>query len=388
MRAALLLAAAAAAAAEGGLGRFIVMLPHERLRGADATRVEGGMVGVRSVRSVVRDAPTNLGFGPANVSHAYSRVLHGFAARLSSKAVAYFESIGAVVAPDDELRVEALLEGEPDSRHARADERGAPAVPRRAREIHPVRGRALVSDAEATPWGLDRIDQAALPLDGVYAPEQDGAGAHVFVVDSGIFAQHQEFVGRVGDGYDVLTGGSDPEDCHGHGTLVAAIAVGTRYGAAKGATVHAVRAFGCDGSGTTSGVIAALEWVVRHDAPIKIASLSLGIRGVSTTLNAAVANAFTTGVTVVVSASNGGNDACGYSPALSEAAITVGASTRADGVWRLSNYGPCVDLFAPGVEIASAWIGAPDSTRTRTGTSVAAPHAAGVAAQVLSLIHI
>lgn len=232
-------------------------------------------------------------------------------------------------------------------------------------------------------WGLDRIDSAEPDLDGFYHWEADGAGSHLFILDTGIRTAHSEFRRRVGKGYTAIDDDREMADCQGHGTHVAGIAAGRRYGVAKAAIVHAVRVLDCDGAGTTSDVIAGIDWVVRRGERPAVINLSLG-GGASRAMDKAVSDAIRQGVVVVAAAGNTDSDACEVSPARVPEVITVAASNRRDRRAEFSNYGKCVDIFAPGEQIDSAWHTTNDSTSSLSGTSMAAPFVAGVVAQYLS----
>ncbi|WP_246081552.1 S8 family peptidase [Nocardioides litoris] len=231
-------------------------------------------------------------------------------------------------------------------------------------------------------YGLDRIDQRNRPLSGTYTYTRTGAGVRSYVIDTGINASHQEFSGRVASGYTAINDGRGTTDCNGHGTHVAGTVGGTRYGVAKGTTLVPVRVLGCNGSGSNSGVIAGMDWVASTASRPAVANMSLG-GGADSATDAAVARMTNAGVTVVVAAGNENQNACNASPARAASAITVASSTSSDARSSFSNYGSCVDIFAPGSSITSAWIGSSTATNTISGTSMASPHVAGVAALYL-----
>jgi aqualysin 1 len=233
-------------------------------------------------------------------------------------------------------------------------------------------------------WGLDRIDQRALPLSTTFTYTATGTGVRAYILDTGIRFSHTDFGGRAVAGFDAIGDGQNGNDCDGHGTHVAGTVGGTTWGVAKGATLVAVRVLDCNGSGTTSGVIAGVDWVRANHVKPAVANMSLG-GGASTTLDNAVANAVAAGVTFVVAAGNSNRDACNFSPARTGVAITVGATTSTDARASYSNFGSCLDLFAPGSSITSAWFTSNTATATISGTSMASPHVAGVAAQLLQV---
>jgi subtilisin family serine protease len=243
-----------------------------------------------------------------------------------------------------------------------------------------VIGASVQSSA---PWGLDRIDQRDLPLNSTYNYSNSGQGVNVYVIDSGIRFSHQEFSGRAVPGVDLVADGQEGNDCYGHGTHVAAIIGGNTYGVAKSATLHSVRVLDCFNRGSLSRVVAGVEWLVGNHAKPAVANLSFISTAASETLDTAVRNVIQAGVTFVVSAGNNNIDASTRSPARVAEAITVAATDAADGSAVFSNYGAAVDLFAPGVDIESAWATDDAAASVRSGTSSAAPFVAGVAALVL-----
>ena len=233
-------------------------------------------------------------------------------------------------------------------------------------------------------WGIDRIDQRSLPLNGTFSSPSTANNVSIYVVDTGIDASHPEFTGRVASGFDSFGSGDGRTDCNSHGTHVAGIAAGSVYGVAKAARLVPVRVLACDGSGSISGVIAGLEWIAstRSSGERSVVNMSLG-GGASSSLDSAVASLINTGVTVVVAAGNSNVDACTSSPARTAPAITVGSTTSTDSRSSFSNFGTCVDLFAPGSGITAAVPGG--GTAVLSGTSMAAPHVAGIAAVALSI---
>ncbi len=283
----------------------------------------------------------------SKIAHAYS-VIPGFAARLSDAAL-------------EELRMD------PSVKYIEQNQRVSLGT----------------IDTTDVPNGLDRVDQR-LGRNGEYNDfNRRGAGVHVYVIDTGINAGHQEFAGRVGPGHDTVDNDSNPADCHGHGTHVASTAAGSEYGLAKNATVHGIRVLNCQGSGTNAGVIAGIDFVTQNHVAPAVANMSLG-GSKSQATNDAVAASVNAGVTYAVAAGNESTDACTKSPASEPLAITVGAlEDSSDARASFSNFGVCVDMFAPGRNIKAAWIGSSSATNIISGTSMASPHMAGAAALVL-----
>jgi len=227
------------------------------------------------------------------------------------------------------------------------------------------------------PWGLDRIDQRNRPLSASYTYNWTGSGVRAYIIDTGIRTTHTQFGGRASNVFDAF--GGNGADCNGHGTHVAGTVGGTTYGVAKSALLRGVRVLDCNGSGSTSGVIAGVDWVRQNHIAPAVANMSLG-GGISTALDTAVNNLSNAGVAIAVAAGNSNANACNSSPARAANAITVGATTSTDARASFSNFGTCVDLFAPGQGILSAWFSSNTATATLSGTSMASPHVAGVAA--------
>ncbi|WP_221090989.1 S8 family peptidase [Deinococcus aquaedulcis] len=284
----------------------------------------------------------NLDPQGVSVQHVYGAALNGFAAKLSAQnlqalrqdpRVKYIEQDGMM--------------------HATATQSGA-------------------------TWGLDRIDQRSLPLNGSYVYNYTGSGIRAYIIDTGINTAHSNFGGRAVWGTNT-TGDGNNSDCQGHGTHVAGTVGSATWGVAKGVQLVAVKVLNCQGSGSNSGVIAGVNWAVNNKGTSKaVANMSLG-GGYSQAVNDAVNSAASKNLVMVVAAGNENQNACNVSPASAASAITVGSTTNTDARSSFSNYGSCVDLFAPGSNITSTWIGSTSATNTISGTSMASPHVAGAA---------
>jgi subtilisin family serine protease len=282
-----------------------------------------------------------------SLRHTYSKALKGFAAGLSDAAVTA-------------LRQNPLI-----------------AYVERDHVVHTAGTQQM--DANGDPWGLDRIDQRALPLSGTYAYTSTAAGVHAYLIDTGIWTLHPEFEGRADNVYDVnsVLGLPPGVDCNGHGTMVAGVVGSVTYGVAKRVLLHGVRVFSnCSAGAALSDVIAGVDWVTAHHASPAVANISIS-GDTSSALRTAVTNLWNSGVFVVATAANHNADACLEAGGAS-GAFTVAASTRTDAKADFSNWGSCVKVYAPGVDIKSTWLGG--ATMTLSGTSFAAPHVTGVAA--------
>ncbi|WP_375765580.1 S8 family peptidase [Archangium gephyra] len=246
-------------------------------------------------------------------------------------------------------------------------------------------GVARLNATQYSPpsWGLDRVDQDSLPLDAQYSYDSDASNVHVYVIDTGIRDTHTEFEGRADRVFDSINDGQNGNDCNGHGTHVAGTVGGKTFGVAKKVRLHGVRVLSCSGSGSYAGVIAGVDWVTGNAQKPAVANMSLG-GGAYQAVDDAVSRSVDSGVVYAVAAGNSSLDACNSSPARAPKAITVGATESSDARAPYSNYGPCLDIFAPGSGITSAWIDSDTASNSISGTSMASPHVAGAAALLLA----
>ena len=315
---------------------------------ADAIRGEYIVVMEQNApKRAVEDAKQKAKDEGGRIRFAYDTAISGFAAMLPPRAL-------------------EALQSNPNVDYIEADQR----VTLTATQSNPT-------------WGLDRVDQRNLPLSSSYTYNATGSGVTAYIIDTGVLSSHNDFGGRVASGYTAISDGRGTTDCNGHGTHVAGTVGGATYGVAKSVTLKPVRVLDCAGSGTNSGVIAGVDWVTGNKSGPAVANMSLG-GGISSALDTAVQNSINAGVTYAVAAGNdNGANACNGSPSRVGPALTVGSSTNTDARSSFSNIGSCLDLFAPGSSITSAWYTGNTATNTISGTSMATPHVAGVAALYL-----
>lgn len=338
---------------EGGADIAASPQASEPIPGQYIVVLRDDLVASASVAAIAAEMATTYG---GELLQTYDAALNGFAVKFAEE-----RSANAVSSLTQDERVELV---EQDSTVSIADE-------------------TIVDTVQSgATWGLDRIDQRARPLSGTFTYNKTGAGVRVYIIDTGIRTSHTQFGGRASYGYDAVDGSLPADDCNGHGTHVAGTVGGSTYGVAKGVSLIAVRVLNCSGSGSNSQVIAGIDWVTKNRIKPAVANMSLG-GSASSALDAAVQKSINAGVTYAIAAGNSNANACNYSPARVGAAITVGATTSADARASYSNWGTCLDLFAPGSSITSAWYTSNTATSTISGTSMATPHVAGVAALYL-----
>lgn len=308
----------------------------------------------RSTENVEDLAVSLVDNNNGTMKHVYTTALKGFAARLPEQAIQGIENNPNV----DYIEQDGMI------------------------TVFPVEG----ADTQRTPpWGLDRIDQRTLPLNSLYQYSFTGTGVTVYIIDTGIRTTHTEFGGRAVSGFSAVPDSIGTNDCHGHGTHVAGTVGGSTYGVAKNVSLVAVRVLGCTGSGQWSWVIAGLDWMTRTATLPAVANMSIG-GAFTQAANDAVEAAVRAGIVNVVAAGNSAADACLYSPASAPSALTAGATDATDFRASFSNFGTCLDIFAPGVSVLSAYNTDDNATRFLSGTSMASPHVAGVAALMLEAV--
>jgi subtilisin family serine protease len=301
--------------------------------------------GVADAAATARDHARRPG---VEIEFVYTHALEGYAATLSAPAL-------------------ALIEQDPRVDFVASDDR----VTAAAAQPNP-------------PWGLDRIDQRALPLDNTYSYTSTGSDVTAYVVDTGIRFSHSDFGGRAVSGFDAVDGGS-ADDCNGHGTHVAGTIGGTTYGVAKQITMKAVRVLDCQGSGTTAQFVAGLDWLTGDHVKGTPAVANVSVGGpANSALDKAVKRAIRDGIVLGIAAGASGSDACSFSPGRVKKGLTVAASAIDDTFANFSNRGRCVDLIAPGVNIKSDWFTSDDAVMILSGTSFATPHVVGIAARAWS----
>jgi len=341
------------------MGQPVVAPPHagDLIPGQYIVVLRDGLVEAAGVSAIAAEIAVTYG---GELLQTYGDALSGFAVKFPGD-----RSADAVMALSQDERVAFV---EQDSIVTIAD----------TNEINTVQSNAT--------WGLDRIDQRNLPLSGTFTYFKTGAGVRAYIIDTGIHTSHTQFGGRASYGYDAVDGSLPADDCNGHGTHVAGTVGGATYGVAKGVQLIAVRVLNCAGSGSTSGVIAGINWVRQqkqtNPGTPAVANMSLG-GSFSSALNQAVASAIQAGVIFVVAAGNSNANACNFSPSSTSTALTVGAIGSNGSRASFSNYGSCLDFFAPGISITSAWYSSNTATNILSGTSMATPHVAGVVALYL-----
>lgn len=311
--------------------------------------------GMGSLSQVIQLIPQSA------IRFEYHHAVEGFAAKLT----------------DDQVQ---LLAKHPAVRSIEADS----VVRINDLEADETKSREPVTQSNPPSWGLSRVGQKLLPLKNEYTYRRIGEGVNAYVIDTGIHITHEDFENRASAGFSSIEDDTSTDDCHGHGTHVAGTIGGKNYGVAKGVHLFAVRVLDCNGSGSVSGVIAGVDWVKENHKGPSVLNMSLG-GGASETLDRAVEATIESGVTAALAAGNSNADACFSSPSRVATAIKAGASTSSDARASFSNIGKCVDLFAPGKDITSAWMTDDKASKRISGTSMASPHVAGVAALYLEI---
>ena len=325
-------------------GQYIVVLKDPSANGPSSLTRGGASMSQEDVSRYVSDVTVDLASRfDLGVEHVYDAALTGFSASASDAAV------------------KQLLN---DPRVAYVEEDGMVFLD--------------ATQSNAT-WGLDRIDQRDRPLNGTYIYDYTASNVRAYVIDSGIRASHNQFGGRVLSGASYINDGRGTNDCNGHGTHVAGTIGGSTHGVAKAVRLVPVRVFGCTGGSSNSIIISGINWVANNRVLPAVANMSLG-GGVSSATDTATNNLINRGVSVVVAAGNSNTNACNSSPARVANAITVGSTTSTDARSSFSNFGSCVNIFAPGSSITSTWHTSNTATNSISGTSMASPHVAGVAA--------
>lgn len=327
-------------------GKYIVTLHEDNLNYRKTNNYDQAQAGMRKV---AQDIVAKYGVSPTQVDKVYGSLLTGFSATLSTSQVAALRNDPSVQYVEEDGYMYAM---------------------------NPV-------TQTAATWGIDRVDQAELPLSGTYTYSNTGENVKAYIIDTGILTSHSEFGGRAERGFDAFISSTNSEDCNGHGTHVAGTVGGNIYGIAKRVKLIAVRVLDCNGSGSTSGVISGMDWVITNKGTSPaVVNMSLG-GGVSSTMDAAVKRLYDAQIPVIVAAGNSNADAINSSPARAPQAYTVGSSASNDVRSSFSNYGSVVKIFAPGSNITSAWHTSTAATNTISGTSMASPHVAGAAALLL-----